>query len=92
VDGVRAMRRCFNDVSRFGDLIGGAMNYQEESVAFEGNVILKNAVLRNADTKQACSHCTHAAECDRAFESCNDPGNQRASDEDGSNSRDGKEG
>src|SRR5579872_6088548 len=85
--GVRRVFRAANDVLRLGDRLRSAMDNQQELVGFQRHVVLEDAILRDADAYQACSHCAHSPNNSGAFKTGDDPCHQRASYENRSEAR-----
>ena len=83
MDGVRVMLGAFNDVLSMIHGVGGTVDDEHELVGFQRYVVLDDAVLGNTDTEETRTDGADSTHYSRTFKSGNNPGNQRASNEDG---------
>lgn len=80
-----------DDFLCFGYRVWCAMNNQQKVVCLERDFVLEHAILRDADADQNRSDSAHSANHNRTLKTGDNPGHQRTSHKDRSNTGYGEE-
>src|ERR1022692_3843268 len=87
MDGRRLRWSLIQEILRAFHFVGRSVDEQQESAVFYFGLVLHDAVIRNADARESAAEGTDPAYDGGAFESADDPPDERSGHEQRTNAR-----